>query len=156
MLEETALVVEADQQSLWVELPSRSACSQCGSGTCTTSVIAKLFRVSKPRFRLENSLNARPGQQVVVGIPDDLVAKASLWAYLLPMVTLLAGAAVANVAGAGEGIQSLMALVGLGVGLLLVRRLTTTGSMQRRLRPTLLRLAQPTQVSIEFTSLTRS
>ena len=156
MLEETALVVEADEQSLWVELPSRSACSQCGSGTCTTSVIAKLFRVSKPRFRLENSLNAQPGQQVVVGIPDDLVAKASLWAYLLPMVTLLAGAAVASVAGAGEGTQSLMALVGLGVGLLLVRRLTTTGSMQRRLRPTLLRLARPAQVSIEFTSLTRS
>ena len=156
MLEETALVVEADAHALWVELPSRSACSQCGSGSCTTSVIAKLFRIGQPRFRLDNSLNARAGQQVVVGIPDDLVAKASMWAYLLPLVALLGAAVVGNAAGLGEGAQSLVALAGLGLGLVLVRRATGTASMRRRLRPTLLRFAQPAQVSIEFKSLTRS
>ncbi|MES9812520.1 MAG: SoxR reducing system RseC family protein [Candidatus Thiodiazotropha sp.] len=151
MLEETGTVVEVWDDSLQVETQSRSACSHCSSSGCTTSVVSKLFGIKRNRLQLENSLGAKPGDRVVIGIPDDLLVRASVWAYLLPLIFMLASTALGGVFGASEGFQSLLALGGLAVGFYIVRWTTRNLSSQRRFKPRLLRIA-----GVEMPNLVRS
>ena len=160
MIEETGTVVELDGEHIWVETRSRSACSHCGvggdNGSCGTSVVAKLFGVRRNRLRLYNSLNAHPGQQVVVGIPDKVLVAVSLRAYLLPLLSMLGMTALAASLDMGQVMQGFMALSGLFIGLALIGRASNTGKAQARYAPQLLRLAGVTGMAIDTTALTRS
>ena len=66
---------------------------------CTTSVVSKLFGIKRNRFKLENSLGAQPGEQVVIGIPDELLVQASVRAYLLPLLVMMLATAVGSAMG---------------------------------------------------------
>jgi sigma-E factor negative regulatory protein RseC len=156
VLEQSAKVVEVRDDTLWVESDARGGCSQCSSGSCATSVVSKLFGSRRSRFQLENTLGAKDGEQVVVGIPDELLVRASVWAYLLPLVVMVALAALGSAWGMSEGMQSLMALLGLAGGFLLVRRATRSVSSQQRFKPKLLRIAGHGQLQVELLDLTRS
>ena len=156
MLEEIGSVVEVWDDTIRVETESRSACSHCSSSSCTTSVVSKLFGVRRNRLQLENSLGAKLGDQVVIGIPDSLLVKASVWAYLLPLACMLTGTALGGWFGAGEGFQSLLALAGLAVGFSIVRWTTRNPSSQRRFEPQLLRFAEVGRLRVEMPNLMRS
>jgi sigma-E factor negative regulatory protein RseC len=156
MLTESATVVDARDGYLWVESQSRSGCSQCASSTCTTSVVAKLFGVRTNRLRLENTLDAKPGQRVEIGIPDELLVSASVWAYLVPLLLMFATAIVAQVLGLDQGTQSVMAMAGLAAGFYLVRLRTSGHQARRRFVPKLLRIHEEHSVRIEFSELSRS
>ena len=156
MLEEVGTVVEAGPESILIEIQSRSACSHCTTDSCTTSVVSKLFGVKRNRFYIDNSLGANKGDRVVVGIRDDLLVKASLLAYLLPLIVMLVCAALAGALGAGEGWQSLVAMGGLALGLYLVRGSSSKGSYQKRFRPQLLRMADDEGIQVDIPNLTRS
>jgi sigma-E factor negative regulatory protein RseC len=156
MLEEIGKVVEAGPEFILVETESRSACSHCATDSCTTSVVSKLFGVKRNRFRLENSLGARIGDRVVIGIRDDLLVKASLWAYLLPLLVMLVVAALGDAYGAGDAWQSLGALCGLALGLYLVRGSSSGHLLQKRFRPQLLRMAGVERIQVELPNFKRS
>lgn len=156
MLEETGTVVEAGPEFILVETQSRSACSHCSTDNCTTSVVSKLFGVKRNRLQLENSLGAKLGDRVVIGIRDDLLVKASLWAYLLPLIVMLISVALVGILGAGEGLQSLVALGGLVLGLTLVRGSSGKGSYQKHFRPQLLRMAGTERIQLELHNFMRN
>lgn len=153
MLTESATVVDARDGYLWVESQSRSGCSQCASSTCTTSVVAKLFGVRTNRLRLENTLDAKPGQQVLVGIPDALLVQASIWAYLVPLLLMFVMAVIAQVLGLGQGSQSVVALTGLAAGFFLMRLKMSGQKAHRHFVPRLLQIEDEQQVRIEFSDL---
>jgi len=139
MLEETAHVVEVHDGLLIAETRSRSGCSHCGNGSCTTSVVAKLFGVRRNRLVMENSLGARPGDQVRIGIPDRSLVRASLMAYLLPLIFMLGITALGNLAGVSEFFLSLLALAGLAMGFFIVHWVSR-GGLSHRYEPRLLRI----------------
>lgn len=141
MLERSASVVQTDDGRLWLETQPRSACSGCSSDGCTASVLSKLFGSGKSRFPLEAGLDLKVGQEVLIGIPDELLVQASIWAYLIPLMVMIPAAALAALSGAGEGLQSLCAIGGLITGFVLVRWVGCSVSSQRRLAPRLLRVA---------------
>lgn len=153
MLEETGTVVRAEAGELWVETQPRSACSQCSSGGCGTAVVSKLFGARPNRIRVSDSLGAGVGDRVVIGIPDSLLVRAALWAYLAPLLAMLAAAAVAEALGVGDAPQMLSALAGLALGLVLVRRVTRWPGAGQRFRPRLLRLAVGGGLEVPFTGL---
>ncbi len=155
MLEETARVVEVHDGVLVAETLSRSGCSHCSTSSCTTSVVAKLFGVRRNRLLLDNSLGAKPGDQVVIGIPDQLLVRASLTAYLLPLVVMLVITALGDMVGLNELLLSLLALVGLAVGLFTMRWVSRGGSSQDY-EPRLLRIVAPDYQRVEMPTLTRS
>jgi sigma-E factor negative regulatory protein RseC len=155
MLEETARVIEVKDGLLMAETESRSACNHCSSDSCTTSVVAKLFGVRRNRLVMANSLNARPGDQVVLGIPDQLLSRASVTAYLLPLLIMLGVTALGELLGMHELLLSLLALGGLAVGFFTVRRLSR-GSASQRYEPRLLRIVTPGNQRVEMPTLTRS
>jgi sigma-E factor negative regulatory protein RseC len=155
MLEETARVIEVKDGLLIAETASRSACNHCSSDSCATSVVAKLFGVRRNRLVLANSLDARPGDQVVIGIPDQLLARASVTAYLLPMLFMLAVTGLGDLLGINELLLSLLALAGLALGFFIVRRLSR-GSSAQGYQPRLLRIVTPGYQRVEMSTLTRS
>jgi len=156
MLEEAAKVVSATGERLWVETESRAACSHCASSSCTTSVVSKLFGVRRNRLELPNTLGARPGERVMIGIPDELLVRASVWAYLVPLVAMLGVTAGGNVLGAPEGLQILLALAGLAIGFILVHWTTRLAPSRRSYKPRLLRIVGHGPVRLEMPKHERS
>ncbi len=155
MLEETGTVIDTDGEHVWIETQARSACTHCGTASCSTSVIARLFGVKRNRLRVFNSLRARPGQQVVVGVPDEVVVAVSLRAYLFPLLVMLCAAALAGAAGLHDALQALVAVGGLVAGLLLAGRAAGDARAQQRYAPRLLRLTPGRGFEFELTDLTR-
>jgi len=139
MLEETATVVAVENDSVWVESESRSACSQCSSTHCSSSALSQLFSVQRNRLRLDNDLDAQVGDQVVIGIPDELLVRASVWGYLFPLLAMVGFAIAGNAWHLSEGLQVLLAMLGLAGGFYSVR-LATRGK-QQKFQPQLLRIA---------------
>ncbi len=140
MLEQDATVVESKDGEIWVEAISRSSCSSCAAGSCSTSVVSKLFGLKQNRLQMRNTLQAKIGDKVIIGIPDSVLVKASIWAYLLPVVCMVLVTALALKQGYGDGIQVLAALTGLAGGFWFVGRVTRVGKQQGSFAPLLLRI----------------
>jgi len=140
MIEEDATVMKRNDGVILVETISRSSCSHCSSESCTTSVVSKLFGMRRNYLQLPNTLDAHPGDRVVVGIPDSVLVKASLWVYLLPVVSMLLATAASDSLGISEGWQALFALAGLAAGFYSIRWLLRhTPRQQQQYVPVLLR-----------------
>jgi sigma-E factor negative regulatory protein RseC len=156
MIEETATVVAATPDFIWVEARARSACSSCGTqDSCATSSVAKLFGMRRQQLRLPNTLAAKLGEKVVIGVADQVMVTASLAAYVLPVVLMLGAAIAADVQGMGDMQQAGLGLLGLLVGLLGAGILTSNRRMLRYFQPQLLRRADTlTLRPIEFKPFT--
>lgn len=151
MIETPATVVDVKPGVAWVETVRQSACGHCESaGSCGTSVLAKLFGAPRSRLRIDDAQGLRVGEQVVIGIPDGTLVRASFVAYLIPLVTLIAAAGVATRLGAGEGTVALLGLAGLGIGLWLSGRITGGPSARERYRPVLVRRGASANVPMPF------
>ncbi|HRJ54534.1 MAG TPA: SoxR reducing system RseC family protein [Candidatus Thiothrix moscowensis] len=156
MIEETATVVAATPEFIWVEAQARSACSSCGTqGSCSTASVAKLFGMRRQQLRLPNTLAAKLGDKVVIGVADQVMVKASLAAYVLPVVLMLGAAIVADLQGMGDTQQVGVALLGLLLGLLGAGVLTSNRRMNRYFQPQLLRKITPHPLSLKGRGGTR-
>lgn len=152
MIEETATVVDATTDFIWVEAKARSACSTCGSQSgCSTSSLSKMFGVRQQHIRLPNTFGSKVGEQVVIGVEDQVMVTASLAAYILPVVLMIAAAIGADSAGLSDKQTALSALAGLLFGLLGAGILTGSYRMKRYFQPQLLRQVDALTVHpIEF------
>lgn len=146
MLEETGTVMAVKHGQVLVETSARSACSHCTSQGCTTAVLGRLFGVRRNRVRLANTLHAQIGDRVVIGVPDDVLVRASLLVYLAPLASMMLAVAAADGAGLGLGAQIGAAAAGLAGGLLLVGRVGESNMSRRRYRMRLLRKVPPIAV----------
>lgn len=153
MIEESATVIAARGGQIWVEAQAQSGCSSCSTGSCTTQVVGKLFGAKPNLLRLDNGLNARIGDRVVIGIPDELLVRASLLSYLAPVLVMLTVTGLAGGAGANEATQGLAALLGLVVGFAGIRWLTGGERAKRQFQPRLLRLATTPSIHIPVTDI---
>lgn len=156
MIEETATVVAATPDHIWVEARARSACSSCGTqDSCATSSVSKLFGMRRQQLRLPNQFASSVGEQVIIGVEDQVMVTASLAAYILPVVLMLGAAIIADVQGMSDKQQAGIALLGLLLGLLGAGVLTSNRRMNRYFQPQLLRRADTfTLRPIEFKPFT--
>lgn len=143
MLEAVVSVTRVEGSIAWLEGQAQSACSHCGSAShCGTSTVSKLFGPRRQRMKVDNVLDAQVGDRVVIGISDELVSRASLGAYLLPMLTMAIPAAAGDRLGFGDGMVALLAFIGFFAGLLIVGHLSSRSGT--RYQPTMLRIERPT------------
>lgn len=102
----------------WVESRRRHACASCSVSTgCGTSAISKLFRARVNRLLVADDIGVEVDDLVVIGIAEEALTRASLLAYVLPLVVLMLAAGAAQTAGAGEGMSALIGILGLVFGL---------------------------------------
>lgn len=146
MLEEYGVVVEASDQYAWIQTQRRSACQHCQSNqSCGTASLSQLFGQKVNEVKVVNSLNVNIGDQVVIGIEEQALLHGSLLLYLLPLLTMFMGAisyeglATQLNWPVQEGFTILAGLIGLGLGLFLIRRWTARWKENAHYQPVLLK-----------------
>ncbi len=124
---ETGRIVAVDAESLWVETIRQSTCGTCSAQKgCGHGLLNRirdgqrgLVRVLPGAFSLAE---CRVNDEVSISLPDEVILRGSLIVYMLPLVTMLGGAAagsqwlpwsadMAALAGAAAGFAGGIALV---------------------------------------------
>jgi|GEM_PF-1038311 len=118
LLLEEGVVVGVDGETVQVRVARGSACGGCSQqGACNPLDAAGQEIV----IRVDNHLDARPGQRVVVGVDENMVLRGAAWIYVLPLVTFFSGywfgGRLAPAGGGESGVAIVGALIGLIAGL---------------------------------------
>ena len=118
VLEETVTVAEVSDGWVWLEGVRRSACSGCSvPSACGSGALATLFMDRRVRLAMRNDFDARPGEQVVIGLDPLSIRRGSLLAYLMPAAAMVGAAMLASAAGLGETAAVLASFIVLGAAL---------------------------------------
>ena len=95
MIEESAVVVQIDNHQVWVESGANSACGGClQKASCTTNAIGSVLK--KKSVPVDSDIQLKIGDHVMVAIDENLLLRASLLLYLVPLIALFAGAGIAD------------------------------------------------------------
>lgn len=147
MIRETGRIVAIEDQGLWVETIQRSTCGSCAAQKgCGQSLMARLMGHTSYLWVLlegRDSADYRMGQEIQIGVPETVVVKGSLFVYLVPLLAMLLGAALAQGLTGSDGWSALGALGGLIGGGLLVRWRAEQTRHDPRLQPVLLDEHEP-------------
>jgi len=156
VIEETARVMETSGGFAWVEVRTKSGCGTCAaSGGCGSASIARLFHQPPMRLKVVNSVGARPGDEVIIGIEASALLSGALAMYVLPLVLLIAGAAIGEwlaqflspgsrsagdwSVGHAQIISIALGLAGFAAALAWARRIGSRVAGDRRYQPVVLR-----------------
>jgi len=145
VIEETARVIAVENGQLLLEAQTRSACNACSAQKgCGTSVLSKWIGRRFTRFQAPNTVNARVGDEVVVGLAEDAMLKGSVLVYLLPLLAMIVFALLADSLIPAEFaprdlLVLLSAIAGFSLMLLFSRLWLASGINRIRLTPAVLR-----------------
>ena len=89
----------------------------CGSncGNCESCIFQ-----SELKTLAKNSIDARPGQKVIIESKSSKIYKAAMLVYILPMLLMVLGYALGAALSAGEGLGIALGFVGLIAGAALI------------------------------------
>lgn len=141
MIEERGRVVALEVGAVWIETLRQSACGSCAAQKgCGHSAIARMSE--KPmHVRALTDSTLQLGDEVVIGIPEDILLKSSLIAYLMPLLLALFGALLAQTVNPADGWVVLGGVAGLAVGFVFVRLHADRVSLDPLYHPRVLRHA---------------
>jgi len=145
MIEEYARVIAVENDQLLLEAETRAACNACAARQgCGTSVLSKWVGRKFTRFQVPNTVNARVGDEVVVGLAEEAMLTGSLLVYLLPLLAMIAFALLADSLIATDVawrdlLVVVAAVAGFALMLLVSRLLLSTSSNRSRLTPVVIR-----------------
>ncbi len=155
MIEENATVVQVESGYAIVETQQKAACGSCNSaGSCSTTVLSGLFKRRHNRVRVLNPIDARPGQQVIIGLQEQALLKVSFLAYLLPLASMFLLAMLAQYLARDLGITLgelpgiIGGLLGFVTGLILFRRISLSRSSNPNFQAVILRQAMSQRVNL--------
>jgi sigma-E factor negative regulatory protein RseC len=145
MVEGIAQVVKIEGKTAWLVPEQGSSCGSCASADACGSkgIGTTASRLDNRRFRIDNNANLAVGERIVFGIRDNVLLKASIAAYAIPLATLVLAGSLAEWKF-GSDLITMAALfaglvVGLGISRLEAKRLHGKGD----LAPLFLRRARP-------------
>lgn len=135
MLETRAVVMQVEGQHAFVQASQGGGCGQCSGKGCGTAKLSQMFCSQPRQFQVDNPINARVGDQVVISVADGTVLRGIGLLYLLPLALLAAGAAIGNVAAPQieqrDGYAAAGAFVGLACGFILSKWAAARQGRQR-------------------------
>lgn len=123
MLEETGVVVAIDNDQAWVQTIRKSACSSCEAKSgCGQGVLARISDGKANQVLVNNSLKLKVGEEVLIGIPEELLVKASVMVYLFPLLVMIVVAStIEKWLAPGDGWVAFAGVTGLAVGFFTVK-----------------------------------
>ncbi|OMH38120.1 SoxR reducing system RseC family protein [Motiliproteus sp. MSK22-1] len=127
MIEEPGLVLSVAEDGVLVETIRKSSCGQCSAAKgCGQKMLASIGQGQRFEVIATNPrrLILQKGDQVVLGLAESALLKASFMAYLLPLVLMIVTATFAELAGFSEGVVAVSGIGGLFMGLGVTRWLT--------------------------------
>ncbi len=145
MIEEKGKIIDVQDDMALVEIQRKSVCHTCSLNKgCGTGVISSMIGNKRFRFSVYNSINAAVGDNVTIGIEDDLLLKSSFAVYITPLLLMFIGAwsgtYVANLftMASSEGISVIFGMLGLALGFVWLKRYSEKIRNDDRYRPILL------------------
>jgi sigma-E factor negative regulatory protein RseC len=151
MLTEVGRVVAVETEALWVETIRRTTCGSCAAQKgCGHGLLNRVTDGKRSYIRVLPGAVATTAcsvdDEVIISIPEEIILRGSLIAYVLPLVCMMTGAV--GLAGIIPDQQdmaaALGALGGLAVGFGLVRWHGLTHRHDPGFQPVLLKVIQPT------------
>ena len=145
MVEGIAHVVKIDGKTAWLVPEQGTSCSSCASAAACGSrgIGTTASRLDNRRFRIDNDAHLAVGERVVFGIRDNVLLKASITAYVIPLATLLLAASLAQWQFGSDLITMIATVVGLVIGLGISRVAAEHLHTKGDLAPLFLRRARP-------------
>jgi sigma-E factor negative regulatory protein RseC len=144
MLIETGRVVAVENDGVWVETIRRSTCGSCAAQKgCGHGIVNRIHDGRRSLVR------ALPGKiapaecavddEVQISIPEEVILKGSLVVYILPLLAMMAGAALGGYLfpEGGDPASAGGAVAGFALGYSLVRWHARAHRDDRRLQPEL-------------------
>tara|TARA_B100001540_G_scaffold303325_1_gene311814 strand:- start:272 stop:745 length:474 start_codon:yes stop_codon:yes gene_type:complete len=149
MLTETGRVVAVESDSLWVETIRKSTCGTCAARKgCGHGLLNSMSDGSRGYVRVlpgDQSLSAcAVDDEVLISIPEEVLLRGSMIAYVLPLLCMLGGAvaAVEWLPGGQDALAAGGAIAGLALGFGLVRWHALRHRGDTRYQPVLLRVVE--------------
>ena len=146
MIEEQARVISCDGAYAVVETQRKTSCGACSMNkACGTGVLAKVFKDKMARLKVKNSIEAKVGEEVIVGVEEAAMLRGSFLVYMLPLLMLILFALLGEEIARQllivqvELVSICFALMGLFIALWWVRRHTSNNSGQNRYQAVILR-----------------
>jgi len=151
VIKEAGRVVAIDENCLWVETIQSSTCSSCSAQKgCGQGMVAKW---TGKTVQIPVLLEGRSPEQfslhdeIELGIPENVVVAGSLFVYLTPLFGLVVGALALQWWLASELTAIIGAVLGFGLGALVVRWHSFRHKYDRRVQPVILDGQEPLQWS---------
>lgn len=150
MLTEVGKVVALERGAVWVETLRQSSCGSCaaragcGHGMLNTAAPGSSRGLVKALVPEANNFALAVHDTVEISLPETRFLRAAFLLYLLPLATTVLAAIAANGAFAEASLSqsaidlrvTLSAIAGLGIGLALVRLLSSRRSSDTYWHPT--------------------
>lgn len=128
MIEEQAHVTRIDGDIAEILIEKQSACGSCSAKSgCGTSLLSNWFPRRLLTLRLKNTVDAKCGDTVVLGLNEAALQRGSLLLYALPLAGLLIGSIGGERAFGFLGLPAelgavLFGLLGVTITLIFVRQ----------------------------------
>lgn len=88
MIEQQATVIRVERLLVYVQSSPASACQHCiQKPSCGSALYAKIL--PKREIPLSSTLPLQVGDNIIVGIEENHLVRASMFMYLLPLVVML-------------------------------------------------------------------
>ena len=150
MILETGRIVAIEPKRLWVETIQRSACGSCQAQKgCGHSALVKFGASASRLWVLLEGRDANHfslGDEVQIGVPEEVIAGGSLFVYMLPLITMITAMLVAHNSQLSDGLTAICALLGLLFGAAIVRWCSHLIRFDNRLQPVLVDAQTSVQV----------
>ncbi len=149
LIKETGKVVALENDGLWVETVQRSACHVCAvQKGCGQGVLARFVGNSAVIRVLPGEcdlVDIQENDQVIIGIPEDVLVRGTILLYLLPLLMLVTGASLAAMLSISDFFVAIGAILGLLGGGLIARLHSLINKNNERIQPKLLERLPATQ-----------
>ena len=148
MIEERARVIRSEGDYAWVETQRRSSCGSCAAKRgCGTGALSQVFAGRTQQMQVRNPIDAKAGDEVVLGIEEGALIKGSLAVYLIPLLTMMAGGLLGQAVAPQwllepEAMSMLLGILGLVVGLWWLRGFNRRASQNPLYMAEILRVHQ--------------
>ena len=142
MITEPATVVKVEGQAIWVRARQKTACGSCsaekGCGQSLLAEWASKQTLLKVDLAGRDPSLFRPDDQVLVGVPENVVVIGSLHLYFFPLLTLILGAAMGHFLFGDDRGTAIMAISGLCLGGLIAARFSAKHRHDSSFHPVLM------------------
>lgn len=118
-MEQAAIVVRVTRGMAWVAVAGQNAACDgcCDADGCQSGVMSRLFASGPRQYRVLNTINAAPGDRVVVGLPDGMLLSSALAVYVLPTAGMILGALGGAAVAVSPAAMDVAAMIGAASGL---------------------------------------
>lgn len=140
MIEETGYVFAVEGDLAWVSLTKKSVCGSCSANKgCGTAALHKVLGKKQTHISINNSIDAKVGDSVILGLHENALIKGVVVIYGLPILLMLFGAILPSLFWDSEVASILSSFLGLLIGLFFVWIFSKKTAINIAYQPVLIR-----------------